>query len=1375
MKYKHKKIVSNNGKFILSILNLIIILSRVNITSSEDTTNKIINREELTSIIRYSLADTSTSYATVGTTPLGNLICSASYYNALTIKYYYGLKENGRPYFKDANGVETEFISTDSDVARNEGNIFGIQLKNSGDDKEYIIAISNNAGNFELYDFSGNTPVVYKINGQQFFGSGYNSFKYVSIFKLTNADNTYLLSVPYMSNTDWNKHFYAIKLEFTSPDIANNNPINNKYDAQSLTGENKIFFSSCFETITSSYYIICFYIDQDKKYTIVALNYNLVYQNSINIDNTLYEEEGDIFYKAVHFNGYIGAFLYFNLEGNICIKFIKFHNSILVNYFDNLDLIQIANNDYSKKVQNSDFIKIVNKKICYFTISNDNEKLHLFIIQNIYDDKFVIRHYSMNIYEKNNFKFGQELRISLFKEDFIALATVGFMDNSETSFSYFILFSYPNSTDFELDITENIMNFEIPIINFNEKCKIENNIFGYEPIGVQILNDIPTEFNLLTEAEENENEELIEKNTIFNKNAKLILNENYDLSLSYRLEYTMVLKNPDYNLYKDYSEFIDTYCTDCNEQGYYSSSTNHVGRTSYCDIIIDVEKITKDCYENCFLCDKNNKKCYLCKNNFWISENDIKKCTNITIMTTIITTLPTTIITTVPTTIITTIPQITSILTELISSNLIEELTDKIKNCTIDQIVNNECSDGCIDNIDQIEQIKNKLLNNYNNTNIIISTETVIIQLSTLEDQKDQENSTISNIDLGQCEDILRDTNNLSDEEDLIIYKTDIKTSDLSTTYVTYEVYDSNLNKLNLSICSSVQIVINVPVQLDENLDGLAKSLEDSGYNLFDENDSFYNDICATYTNQNGTDMLLSDRKQDIYSLTQNQSICQADCELESYNSTTKKAKCNCQIQTTTKTIETLNIDNLFNKNEIVKSFYVALTNSNFKVMKCFKLIFDFSNFFKNYGEIMMSVLILLFIIPMIIYFILGKKNIHEFLLNILKLKYQQSNKHLQHKNKNNFDNESEPNSETKKIANEENNKNKKQKKLKRIIFSNINLNFPPKKKNNNTKSEKNLKGNDIKNIIKRRRRSIASSVEKENSKNKIDINNHKSYQKHKNKDNISDKIKNIKFKIYDKTELKKNILETDAINKNEIQVNNNKIHNFTDTELDDLNYEEAILYDKRTFMQFYWCVLKTNQLIIFTFIPTKDYNLIYVKIALFIISFALFFTINGFFFTDATMHKVYKNNGFFDIISQLPQIFYSSIISSIANILLKNLSLSENNILELKSEKILNLSNAKKKARQIEKCLKVKLLLFFIISLILMLFFWYFISCFCAVYKNTQIILIKDTGISFGTSMVYPFILSFLPGIFRIPSLRAKDKNMKCLYKIGYVANWLI
>ena len=66
------------------------------------------------------------------------------------------------------------------------------------------------------------------------------------------------------------------------------------------------------------------------------------------------------------------------------------------------------------------------------------------------------------------------------------------------------------------------------------------------------------------------------------------------------------------------------------------------------------------------------------------------------------------------------------------------------------------------------------------------------------------------------------------------------------------------------------------------------------------------------------------------------------------------------------------------------------------------------------------------------------------------------------------------------------------------------------------------------------------------------------------------------------------------------------------------------------------------------------------------------------------------------------------------------------------------------------------------------MLFFWYFISCFCAVYSNTQLILISDTLISFGISMLYPFGLNLFPGMFRISALQAKNKDKICLYKFS-------
>ena len=53
----------------------------------------------------------------------------------------------------------------------------------------------------------------------------------------------------------------------------------------------------------------------------------------------------------------------------------------------------------------------------------------------------------------------------------------------------------------------------------------------------------------------------------------------------------------------------------------------------------------------------------------------------------------------------------------------------------------------------------------------------------------------------------------------------------------------------------------------------------------------------------------------------------------------------------------------------------------------------------------------------------------------------------------------------------------------------------------------------------------------------------------------------------------------------------------------------------------------------------------------------------------------------------------------------------------------------------------------------------------FCVVYNNTQVYLIKDQMIAFTLSLIYPFFLCLIPGIFRIPSLRDKNKDAKCFY----------
>ena len=181
----------------------------------------------------------------------------------------------------------------------------------------------------------------------------------------------------------------------------------------------------------------------------------------------------------------------------------------------------------------------------------------------------------------------------------------------------------------------------------------------------------------------------------------------------------------------------------------------------------------------------------------------------------------------------------------------------------------------------------------------------------------------------------------------------------------------------------------------------------------------------------------------------------------------------------------------------------------------------------------------------------------------------------------------------------------------------------------------------------------------------------------------------------------------------------------------------------------------------------SNDYNLITIKISLFILSFSLYLTINGFFFSDATMHKLTIDNGKYDFIFQLPQLFYSSIIPVIFNNFMKFLSLSARDVINFKNENI-NQSKAIEESKEIIRCLKIRFLIFFVLCFSLMIFFWYFIACFCAVYTNTQVVLFENTFISFGMSMLYPLGLNLLPGIFRISALHSKKKERKCRYTIS-------
>ena len=156
----------------------------------------------------------------------------------------------------------------------------------------------------------------------------------------------------------------------------------------------------------------------------------------------------------------------------------------------------------------------------------------------------------------------------------------------------------------------------------------------------------------------------------------------------------------------------------------------------------------------------------------------------------------------------------------------------------------------------------------------------------------------------------------------------------------------------------------------------------------------------------------------------------------------------------------------------------------------------------------------------------------------------------------------------------------------------------------------------------------------------------------------------------------------------------------------------------------------------------------------------------NCFFFDSTTIHKIYKEEGKFNLSYLIPYAIYSFLISHIIVIIIKYFSLSEKNINEINKEN--NLEKAKERVIKVKYLLKIKYIFFFSFNFVFLLFFWFFLSSFGALYQNTQIYLIKNTLISFGICLFYPFVINLFPGLFRIYSL--KEPNRVYIYNIGKV-----
>ena len=547
--------------------------------------------------------------------------------------------------------------------------------------------------------------------------------------------------------------------------------------------------------------------------------------------------------------------------------------------------------------------------------------------------------------------------------------------------------------------------------------------------------------------------------------------------------------------------------------------------------------------------------------------------------------------------------------------------------------------------------------NNYNLTNIdkgedqIINAEKIIITLTTIENQKNNLNRNMTTIDLGDCETILRNDYNLTNNETIYMKKIDIIQEGMKAIKVEYDAYSklsgNNLEKLNLTKCYNKKIFIYIPIEIKDNIDKLNTS---SGY---------YNDICYTATTNDGTDIILNDRKNEF--INGDNIICQEDCVFSVYDSNIKKVKCDCQIKESSSSFADMKID----KNKLFDNLKNIKNISNRNILVCYKKLLNISNIFHNIGSLIIICILIFHLVFIFIFYIIQQDNIIKIIKDII---FSLTNKDS-------------------------------------INPSKIKKNVQIKIQKRNTNNKINNK-NRINNII-----SLKKIRNKTNSKNLL-----------RNKSNYNNKIilNNNNFFINNKINYNESFFKLKNIKQNESK-EINKMINYNNDEINELSYELALTYDKRTYCQYYGNLLKSKHSLIFAFCNNEDYNSKIIKIDLFFIEFSLNYVINALFFDDETMHKIYIDKGSFDLETQIPLTIYSYLISIVLDTPLAFLALSNDSIINFKQNKIT--SKSRKIGKKLSFCLKTKFVLYFILSFIFLLFFWYYISLFGIIYKKPNII----------------------------------------------------
>ena len=263
-----------------------------------------------------------------------------------------------------------------------------------------------------------------------------------------------------------------------------------------------------------------------------------------------------------------------------------------------------------------------------------------------------------------------------------------------------------------------------------------------------------------------------------------------------------------------------------------------------------------------------------------------------------------------------------------------------------------------------------------------------------------------------------------------------------------------------------------------------------------------------------------------------------------------------------------------------------------------------------------------------------------------------------------------------------------------------------------------------------------------------------------KSSDKISNRDSN---NIYIESEENSGI---DEANKDYVEMHANK--DLDDIDLNELDFDEAEIYDRRGFCQIFCFLLKERQLIVNTFCVKEIIKPFSIKLIVFIFVISCYLVINGFLFNEDYVKKIFrrKRKGFyFFIVDSFERIVYSSIVAAIVNIIIGLMFKSDKKLRNVLKKYKNNTIMRNGEIVKIYKSIRRLNAVFTIINFIIMIAFWFYLYCFCGVYSHCQLDWIESCYLIVMIMNVFPIIVCLLLVVLRKGGLKCR---VEFFYKVS-------